>query len=471
MVFTMRSRSIALSATAVTLAAIPAGLLATRAATTLAPRPAPAHAVLAHDGAVTASQQRATVRYWTRARMKAAIPVGSAARTSAAATARSAWLDGDSAGQGLRWVHDGAAEQTTGKVFFTLNGTDYVCSGTAISSPRSDVVLTAAHCVGDSDGDWAANWTFVPDYQGGTEPYGSFTARRFFVSPQWAGAGEDTPRAEEYDVAFVTVNATTASGAAAGTPTPRLPPNGSTPRLQAGTSAPRLATAEPLPTLTATPGPPTASGRPPAASGRSAASPGPSVTARTPAASASARTTAPSASAESPSAGATAPSPPVSLPVSPSSLPVSPSPSASASPSSSPSSLAGTDAASPPAEAPTRLLPAGQPVAFTSAQGSGTRTYVFGYPAESPFSGQYSNYCAGPTVAAQLSSTVALRCDMTAGDSGGPWLTGFDPRTGAGTVVAVTTFKYSGDTAVLYGTALGPADRELYAEASAATGS
>jgi hypothetical protein len=137
----------------------------------------------------------------------------------------------------------------------------------------------------------------------------------------------------------------------------------------------------------------------------------------------------------------------------------------------SPSSPAGTGTASPPAGARARPLPAGQPVAFTTAPGTGTQTYVFGYPAESPFSGQYSNYCAGPTAAAQLSGTVALRCDMTAGDSGGPWLTRFDPRTGTGTVVAVTTFKYSGDTAVLYGTALGPADRELYEEASAATGS
>ena len=57
------------------------------------------------------------------------------------------------------------------------------------------------------------------------------------------------------------------------------------------------------------------------------------------------------------------------------------------------------------------------------------------------------------------------RCAMTAGDSGGPWFAGFSPRTGTGTIVAITTYKISANPRVLYATVLGPAARVLYQEA------
>jgi hypothetical protein len=54
---------------------------------------------------------------------------------------------------------------------------------------------------------------------------------------------------------------------------------------------------------------------------------------------------------------------------------------------------------------------------------------------------------------------------MTAGDSGGPWLSGFRPRAGSGRVAAVTSYKLSADLAVLYGAVLGPQARALYQQA------
>ena len=62
---------------------------------------------------------------------------------------------------------------------------------------------------------------------------------------------------------------------------------------------------------------------------------------------------------------------------------------------------------------------------------------------------------------------MRIACAMTAGDSGGPWLTGFSPQTGTGTITAVTAYKLSGDLRTLYGTVLGPAARALYLRASA----
>ena len=89
--------------------------------------------------------------------------------------------------------------------------------------------------------------------------------------------------------------------------------------------------------------------------------------------------------------------------------------------------------------------------------------YVFGYPALAPYSGLNLSYCAGPAVAS--GGSVRTPCGMTAGDSGGPWLAGFSPRSGGGAVVAVSTYKVSGDARVLYGASLGPQARALYERA------
>jgi V8-like Glu-specific endopeptidase len=286
-----------------------------------------------HPAAMTAAEQRAVIRYWTPARMRAAAPGGVALSAAVhSARSREAWLTGNTAGAGLRWGHGGAVARSTGRVFFTLDDIGYSCSGSAVDAAAGDVVVTAAHCVSNTAGRWAANWIFVPGYRDGTEPYGAFTARRFFVSPLWAGPGGKAGGADErYDVAFVTVNS---------------PPQGPGRNAQAAEVVP---------------------------------------------------------------------------------------------------------------------LPASQPVSFGERFAAGA-TYVFGYPAEPPYTGLYPNYCAGPARAGGLGGAWT-RCAMTAGDSGGPWLARFSPRAGVGTIVAITTFKLSGDTRVLYATVLGPAARKLYQEA------
>lgn len=56
----------------------------------------------------------------------------------------------------------------TGKVFFKMNGSDYVCSGSLIDDGNTGiaVVITAGHCVWDNSatGGFATNWTFYPNY-------------------------------------------------------------------------------------------------------------------------------------------------------------------------------------------------------------------------------------------------------------------------------------------------------------------
>jgi V8-like Glu-specific endopeptidase len=226
--------------------------------------------------------------------------------------------------RGAAWDGGGAVARTTGRAFFTLDGTDYACSGSVVGGLATDIVVTAAHCVSDGAGGWAQNWTFIPGYQGGAEPYGSYPAQMFYVSGQWAnGANQDD------DVAFVVVGQAKVNGGQRDIET------------EVG----------------------------------------------------------------------------------------------------------------------------GQPIVFGYRDSTAT---VFGYPAVAPYTGGQLDYCAGPATPDPLGgSDVGIGCDMTEGDSGGPWLSDFDPQTGVGIITGVTSFKYSGNASELYSATLGQVAQALYTRAEA----
>ncbi len=98
------------------------------------------------------------------------------------------------------WTGGGAVSKTAGRVFFTYQGRQASCSGDAVTSGNKSVVLTAGHCV-KLDGAWHTDWVFVPGYDNGNAPYGTWTARTTLATPQWA-AGEDI----NYDVGAAVVN-------------------------------------------------------------------------------------------------------------------------------------------------------------------------------------------------------------------------------------------------------------------------
>jgi V8-like Glu-specific endopeptidase len=271
--------------------------------------------------------QRHPPRHLVKRLVKKAAPSSSARH---APTQAKPWLTGNTTGSGLRWTHGGAVADAVGKVFFTLNDVDYVCSGALVGGAHPDVVLTAAHCVTGGRGpsgatEWATNWMFIPGYSDGRSPYGEYTARRFFVTSDWSGPAGGR---EQYDVAFVQIAPGTLNG--------------------------------------------------------------------------------------------------------------------------------DTGAASPPP---------GLPVSFAASQSAvpASQAYVFGYPSLPPYTGLYPDYCAGPVAASR--GSLRTSCGMTAGDSGGPWLVGFSPLPGTGTIVAVSTYKVASNLRVLYGAMLGPQARTLYARA------
>jgi V8-like Glu-specific endopeptidase len=94
------------------------------------------------------------------------------------------------------------------------------------------------------------------------------------------------------------------------------------------------------------------------------------------------------------------------------------------------------------------------------------QTTVFGYPAEAPYNGSRLDYCAGRVVRDPYGAADSgVRCAMTEGDSGGPWLSDFDAANGTGFITGVTSFKYAGAMRVVYSANLSAVAQSLYTRA------
>jgi V8-like Glu-specific endopeptidase len=93
-------------------------------------------------------------------------------------------------------------KSTIGKLFFTLAGNNYVCSGSAIG--RS-TVLTAGHCVSDGASHFATNFLFCPSWDNGVQnaALGCWTVTTAVTSVPWHTTGN-----ADYDYACL-VTATT----------------------------------------------------------------------------------------------------------------------------------------------------------------------------------------------------------------------------------------------------------------------
>jgi len=190
--------------------------------------PAPAAAATA-TGADSADERSAVADSWTAERMRAATP-GSVLVEDAAAQAERALASGTPSSAvaggtaevvdgvlgaaavpggllsalaptaaGVPWAGGGQVVATTGKVFFTLGGADYVCSASSVASDNLSTVLTAGHCL-YGEGAFASDFVFVPGYDEGAAPYGRWTATDLVTTPQWE-ASEDL----NFDVGFAVV--------------------------------------------------------------------------------------------------------------------------------------------------------------------------------------------------------------------------------------------------------------------------
>ncbi|MEU3162682.1 peptidase [Streptosporangium sp. NPDC006930] len=189
----------------------------------------PARAVpqpVEEEAADTRKEQQTVQRYWTEAKMEAAKPLAAlvpekdGARLTAGAIAAQTAADpvsvpatepdgdavtvtkGSAAARpstGAAWTRRGAIAKTAGRVFFTYQGRNASCSASAVTSENKSTVITAGHCV-RMGGAFHGNWVFVPGYQNGDRPHGTWVATTLYTTPQWNNS-EDI----NYDVASAVV--------------------------------------------------------------------------------------------------------------------------------------------------------------------------------------------------------------------------------------------------------------------------
>ncbi|MDO8485818.1 MAG: hypothetical protein Q7S35_12830 [Candidatus Limnocylindrales bacterium] len=175
--------------------------------------PSAAAPVLAQDQGN--SEQARILAYWTRDRIANAIPrdfvrtpdgqfVPTAGKPSS----------GGNNVTGASWTKGGQIVDTSGKVLFTMGGSDYICSGAVINDDRTtySIVLTAGHCAYDeTNGAFATNWMFYPafdtnaTYTCGESLYGCWTATALVVHNGFASAGGFNTQATLHDWSFAVV--------------------------------------------------------------------------------------------------------------------------------------------------------------------------------------------------------------------------------------------------------------------------
>lgn len=169
--------------------------------------------------AVSASQARQAVGFWTPARMKRARPLDLPPRVASSAVAGASAGDGSSphvyparapeASAATSAVFEAVSDptaplaRTNGVVFIATPFGLGRCSGTSVNARNFSVVFTAGHCVntGGRHGRWLDfHWVFVPGYRYGQRPFGVFAAKWLDTTRQWRRTGS-----ENFDVGAAVV--------------------------------------------------------------------------------------------------------------------------------------------------------------------------------------------------------------------------------------------------------------------------
>ena len=117
---------------------------------------------------------------------------------------------------GASWTKGGQVLKTTGKVVFHMNSGDYICTGTVVTDSASgrSIVVTAAHCAWDgTDGGFATNWMFIPEFDSAptytcsATKWGCWTASALVVNKGFTTAGGFNDQAVQYDWSFAVITA------------------------------------------------------------------------------------------------------------------------------------------------------------------------------------------------------------------------------------------------------------------------
>ena len=149
--------------------------------------------------------------YWTPARIANAAPRDLVKDSSGKFVPKARPGGG---GSGASWTGNGIIERQSGRVLFTMGGTDYICSGSVVDSGSNSTystVLSAGHCVFDAVDGWATNWMYIPNfddaptYTCASTVYGCWTANRLAAHTEFVNAGGFNDEAVAVDFAFARV--------------------------------------------------------------------------------------------------------------------------------------------------------------------------------------------------------------------------------------------------------------------------
>ncbi len=186
----------------------------------------PALAVGSSQSAAARAEHQRITRYWTTGRQAAATPrdfVQTRQGLQPAAGKAGKPGGGGLAVTGATWTKGGRVATAVGKVFFSMDGGNWQCSGSVATDHRSDfsLVLTAGHCAYDETNEaFATNWMFIPAW--GSAPtrdctataHGCWTAAALVVHEGYATAGGFNSQATVHDFAFAVVGPGGKSGGA-----------------------------------------------------------------------------------------------------------------------------------------------------------------------------------------------------------------------------------------------------------------
>ena len=132
--------------------------------------------------------------YWTKERMRAAVPRDAvrggeprpAAGKPGGGGGSSSWTS-----LAVTPIPYAGADLANGKVFLTIEGVNYVCSGTSVAATAGvNLVWTAGHCLNEGPGDYATNFMFAPGYLDGATPYGKWSFTALLTTPRWRTNGD-----------------------------------------------------------------------------------------------------------------------------------------------------------------------------------------------------------------------------------------------------------------------------------------
>ena len=162
-----------------------------------------------------AAHRAQVLAYWTPARMRAATPRDFTFDVVRGFQPVAKPGGGGTGGNvtGASWTGGGAILTGTGKVWFTMGGSDWICSGSVVTDAQTtqSIVLTAGHCAVENDGTFATNWVFIPEFD--TKPtytcestmYGCWVADALYADKAFASAGSFDNTAVQHDWAFAVV--------------------------------------------------------------------------------------------------------------------------------------------------------------------------------------------------------------------------------------------------------------------------